>query len=105
MKYLITEGKIKNVISDYIKSKYPVYEVKFDKIGVWLAHDDKRIERNVIKVIIDNSNKQFNYNQLRLMREGMWDDLNNFFSLKLEDYGSEWDLETTQITEVPLSYK
>jgi hypothetical protein len=39
------------------------------------------------------------------MREGMWDDLNNFFSLKLEDYGSEWDLETTQITEVPLSYK
>jgi hypothetical protein len=35
----------------------------------------------------------------------MWDDLNNFFSLKLEDYGSEWDLETTQITEVPLSYK
>lgn len=105
MKLLITEEKLKNIISDYIKSKYPVYEVKFHKQGVWLAHDDKRIERNVIKVIFENSDKQFNYNQLRLMREEMWDDLNNFFSLKMNEYGSEWDLETTQITEVPLLYK
>jgi hypothetical protein len=100
MKYILTESRLNNTIENYLVSNYDyIVSVSFQRRGVWLASEDRRIERTVIVVIVDphkvlqgNLEGEFNgYNSD--IRSNIWRNLNEFFSLGFDEYGSEWDIE------------
>lgn len=100
MKYLITESRINGVIKEYLESKYDyIVSVSFDKKPVWLAGEDRGHDVNIIYVIVDphkilegNINGAFKGYDNDIRRE-IWNDLNSFFSLEFDKYGSDWDIE------------
>jgi hypothetical protein len=99
MKYLITESRYNKVIKQFIESRYDnIVSVSFEDTSVWLASENKSHSRTLIKIIIDphkildgNINGNFiGYN--RNLRIDIWNDLNKLFNLKLDKYGSDWDI-------------
>jgi len=100
MKYLITENKMNDLIERYIKSNFSeVVSVRFYNVNVFLASDDKTIERTDIHVIADTNNVRDGYihqgsiHQAREFKRELWNELNSMFNLGLELYGSKWGLE------------
>ena len=101
MKYLITESKMESSIERFLKSSFSeVVDVKFRKVGVWLASDDREIERNKIQVLIDPQGilkGNFNVSKGHFigydLKKDIWQTVNSMFSLNMEEYGSDWDIE------------
>ena len=103
MKYIITESKMNSSIERFLKSSFSeVVDVKFKKVGVWLASDDREIERNKIQVLIDPQGilkGNFNVNVSKGhfigydLKKDIWQTVNSMFSLNMEEYGSDWDIE------------
>lgn len=101
MKYLITENKMESSIERFLKSSFSeVVDVKFRKVGVWLASDDREIERNKIQVLIDPQGilkGNFNVSKGHFigydLKKDIWQTVNSMFSLNMEEYGSDWDIE------------
>jgi len=101
MKYLITESKMESSIERFLKSSFSeVVDVKFRKVGVWLASDDREIERNKIQVLIDPQGilkGNFNVSKGHFigydLKKEIWQTVNSMFSLNIEKYGSDWDIE------------
>jgi hypothetical protein len=101
MKYLITESKIESTIESFLKSSFDeVVDVKFNKVSRNLAYEGKRIEVSIIEILIDpegilkgnfNPKKgQFVGDDLKIE---IWQTINSMFSLNMEKYASEWDIE------------
>ena len=88
-------------IERFLKKTFDaVVDVKFRKVGVYLAGDDRSIERTQILILIDpegvlkgnfNPNKS-NFVGHDLKRE-IWRTIDTMFSLNVEEYGSDWDIE------------
>jgi len=102
MKYLITESKIESTIESFLKSSFDeVVGVNFKKITRMLAYDDgKIIEVNVIEILIDpegilkgNFNPKKEYYVGEDLKIEIWQTINSMFSLNMEEYASEWDIE------------
>jgi len=101
MKYLITESKINSSIERFLKSTFnDVVDVKFKKVGVWLASEDRRIERTNIQILIDPEGilkGNFKPNKGVLishdLKREIWRTIDSMFGLNMEEYGSEWDVE------------
>ena len=100
MKYLITESRFNNAIEKFLKAKYDsIVSVFFRKSNVWLASEDRSIERTVITVIVDpykilDGNFDGIFKQYdRNIRREIWNDLNTLFTLNVDKYGSDWDIE------------
>jgi hypothetical protein len=102
MKYLITESKIESTIESFLKSSFDeVVGVNFKKITKVLTYDDgKRIEVNVIEILIDpegilkgNFNPKKEYYVGEDLKIEIWQTINSMFSLNMEKYNSEWDIE------------
>jgi len=67
-----------------------------------LASDDREIERNKIQVLIDPQGilkGNFNLNVSKGnfigydLKKDIWQTVNSMFSLNMEEYGSDWDIE------------
>ena len=102
MKYLITESKIESTIESFLKSSFDeVVDVKFNKVSRNLAYDEgKRIEVNIIEILIDpegilkgNFNPKKEYYVGEDLKIEIWQTINSMFSLNMEKYNSEWDIE------------
>ncbi len=99
MKYIITENKIKQTIESFIKNYPDVVSVYFKPHSVWLADDDRSHERTMITVVLDprkalegNTKSEFISHSNKLKWE-IWRDVNTYFGLGFEMYGSDWDIE------------
>jgi hypothetical protein len=97
MKYIITESRINQTIKKYIESNYDnVISVNFRQSSVWLASDNRAHDRTIISVIVDPHNVlgggDVKYDSSNIRRE-LWSDLNTFFSLGFDNYGSDWGIE------------
>jgi hypothetical protein len=100
MKYLITENKINNVIERFIRDSFDeVINVKFVKKKVFLASEDRTIESTEIQMLLDPEGilkGNFNPNKGDWVGDNtkakIWRTLNSMFSLKMEEYGSPWDI-------------
>lgn len=103
MKYILTENKLNSSIEKFILQTFPfVVSVHFVKKGVWLASEDRRIEQTLIKVITDpnkvlEGNVGENNKRFYGLRADIWNSINPLFNLKLEEYGSNWDLNVFMI--------
>jgi len=101
MKYLITESKIESTIESFLRSSFDgVVDVKFKRVGVWLASEDRRIERTNIQILIDPEGiLKGNFKPNKGITVGdnlkiqIWQTINSMFSLNMEEYGSEWDID------------
>jgi hypothetical protein len=102
MKYLITESKIESTIESFLKSSFDeVVDVKFNKVSRNLAYDEgKRIEVNIIEILIDpegilkgNFNPKKEHYVGEDLKIEIWQTINSMFSLNMEKYGSDWDIE------------
>jgi len=101
MKYIITESKMNSSIERFLKSTFDeIVDVKFKKVGVWLASDDRDIEVNKIQVLIDPQGilkGNFNVSKGHFigydLKKDIWRAVNSMFSLNMEKYGSDWDIE------------
>jgi hypothetical protein len=101
MKYLITESKMNSSIERFLKGTFDeVVDVRFKKVGVYLAGDDKTIQRNQIQVLIDPQGilkGNFNVSKGHFigydLKKDIWQTVNSMFSLNMEGYGSDWDIE------------
>ena len=101
MKYLITESKLESYIEKFIKDYFSdVVYVKFKKVKVHLASDDKTIDSTRIQILIDPEgilNGNFNPNKGHWvgddLKRNIWQTVNSMFGLQMEKYGSEWDIE------------
>lgn len=90
-------------IERFLRSSFSeVVDVKFSKVMVWLASDDREIERNKIQVLIDPQGilkGNFNLNVSKGhfigydLKKDIWRTVNSMFSLNMEEYGSDWDIE------------
>ena len=104
MKYLITENKLNNYIEMYLKENFEdVVDVKFVKQTVFLASEDRKIESTEIQILIDpmkvlKGNFQMVRADVSEFRRRVWNDLNYTFGLKIEEYGSPWDIKFFVIT-------
>jgi hypothetical protein len=102
MKYLITESKIESTIESFLRSSFDeVVDVKFKKVGRILGSDEnRRIEVTKIQILIDPEGilkGNFNPNRGHFVGDDLkiqiWQTINSMFSLNMEEYGSEWDIE------------
>ena len=99
MKFLITESRINKTIKQYLESKYDyIVSVSFNQKGVWLASENKAHSVTLITVIVDpykilegNISGSFRGYD-RDIRRNIWNDL-EIFGLRLDEYGSDWDIE------------
>ena len=100
MKYLITESRLNQLIEKYLYKSYDyIVSVSFHDTSVWLANEDRSKDRIIIRVIvdpykildgnIDGTFKQYN----RDIRREIYSNLNSFFGLGFDKYGSDWDIE------------
>jgi hypothetical protein len=111
MKYLITESRLNDSIETYLKENFDnVVDVKFVKKTVFLASEDRTIESTEIQILIDpmkvlKGNFQMVRTDVSEFRRRVWNDLNYTFGLKIEEYGSPWDIKLNmryQITDKQL---
>ena len=101
MKYLITESKMNSSIERFLRSSFSeVVDVKFSRVGVWLASDDREIERTKIQFLIDPEGilkGNFKPNKGHFVGDNLkreiWQTINSMFGLSMEEYGSDWDIE------------
>jgi hypothetical protein len=115
MRLILSENKVKESISEFIKQSFPeVIRVDFTPIKVYLAHDDKSIERIRITVLMDPSgvlegkssltdrNSAFKLYGHTELRRNIWQKVDAFFGLGLSEYGSSWDIEFGVIQAVKI---
>lgn len=105
MKFIITESKVNQTIKKVILDEFSmVKEVRFTNIKVVMASSQgaPTIERTVIWVIFDNSQNQYDRNQLIEIKRNIRSIVDGIFGLDFEKYGSEWDIEFRQIAMVSL---
>jgi hypothetical protein len=104
MKYLLTESRLNDSIETYLKENFDnVVDVKFVKKNVFLASEDRKIESTEIQILIDpmkvlKGNFQMVRADVSEFRRRVWNDLNYTFGLKIEEYGSPWDIKFFVIT-------
>jgi hypothetical protein len=88
-------------IERFLKSTFgEVVDVKFKKVGRILADDGRRIEVNYIQILIDPEGVlkgNFKPNKGAFvghdLKREIWRTIDSMFSLNMEEYGSEWDIE------------
>ena len=101
MKYLITESKLESYIEKFLKDSFSdVVYVKFKKIRTYLASDNISIDAIRIQILIDPEgilNGNFNPNKGHWvgddLKRNIWQTINSMFGLRMEEYGSGWDIE------------
>ena len=100
MKYLITESTLTKVIEKYLYKSYDyIVSVDFHKTSVWLASDNRAHDRTVIRIIIDpykilDGNIDGSFKSYdRDIRRKIWRDIDTYFGLEVDKYGSDWDIE------------
>jgi hypothetical protein len=108
MKYIITKNKIKQTIESFIKNYPDVVSVNFKPHSVWLASDDRSHERTMITVVLDprktfegNTKSEFISSSNKLKWE-IWRDVNTYFGLGFEMYGSDWDIEFFEVVLIKI---
>lgn len=100
MKYIITENKMHEVITNILKSTEPeIVDVDFGTRMVTLTSKTDRneigdrISQTTIKVTIDNTDKHLTPSQYRPIYEGIIRAINSFFSLDVAEYASSYDVQ------------
>ena len=100
MKFIITESKLNNTIESFIRKTYPeVVSVSFNQKNVLSAGQGYRVRSvTLISIIVDphkildgNISGSFQGYD-RDIRRNIRNDL-KIFSLGLDKYGSDWDIE------------
>lgn len=105
MKYMITESKIKDTITNYIMGSFPmVGEVKYLKQTVMLGSSKGTpvIDQTIIRVIFDNQNNEYQRSDLVKISKEMVSKVDGLFGLDSKSYGSEWSWDFRQIALVSL---
>lgn len=115
MRIILSENKVQESIAEFIRQSFPeVIRVNFKPIKVFLAHDDKTIERTRITVLMDpsgvltgegslnNRGSSFNGDMYTGLRRDIWQKVDAFFGLGLSEYGSSWDIEFGVIQAVKI---
>lgn len=115
MRIILSENKVKESIEEFIKQGFPeVVKVNFTPIKVFLASDDRTIERTRITVLMDpsgvltgdghlnNRGSKFNGDMYTGLRRDIWQKVDTFFGLGLSEYGSSWDIEFGVIQAVKI---
>lgn len=107
MKYLITENKMENMIKGYILKNHDVMDVEFGTKRVHLGSGpndkgEENVEQKVIIIYINNIKNTKNYGELKEIKSGVVNSLENLFGIDFESYGSEWDLNVYQVKRVEL---
>ena len=105
MKYIITESKIKDTITNYIMESFPmVGEVKYLKQTVMLGSSKGTpvIEQTIIRVIFDNQNNEYQRSDLLKISKEMVSKVDGLFGLDSKSYGSGWSWDFRQIALVSL---
>ena len=105
MKYMITESKIKDTITNYIMGSFPmVGEVKYLKQTVMLGSSKGTpvIDQTIIRVIFDNQNNEYQRSDLVKISKEMVSKVDGLFGLGSKSYGSEWSWDFRQIALVSL---
>lgn len=97
------------LIEKYIQKLYPeVLKVDFSKKRVYLGSadipvDERSIIRDIIEITINNINKEILPSDLRSLINKIADDIDETFSLNMEDYGSKYDTEFFVATTLELN--
>lgn len=97
------------LIEKYIQKLYPeVLKVDFIKRRVYVANadipeDDRIIIRDIIEITINNINKEILPSDLRTLINKIADDIDETFSLNMEDFNSKYDTEFFVATTLELN--
>lgn len=106
MKYIITENKLNKTIKGYIMEMFPtVHDVYFTTIKKSLGSTEEQptVEETIINIIIDNSENKYQWSDLNEIAKEIVRNVDSFFSLEYEVYGSLWDFRITQLAVVKLN--
>ena len=106
MKYIITEGRMINMIKEYILKNYDVVDVEFDIKRVHLASGPNKkgetsIDQTTIEIYINNIKNTKTFVDLRNIKIGIMFTLEQLFGIDFRTYGSEWDLTFYEVTRKP----
>jgi hypothetical protein len=102
MKYIITESKINSMIKDYILNNYDVMDVDFESKRIHLGSGpnekgETSVVQKVIVIYINNIKNTKKYGELRTIKSGIANSLENLFGIDFRTYGCEWDLNVYQV--------
>ena len=106
MKYIITEGRMNNMIKEYILKNYDVVDVEFDIKRVHLASGPNKkgetsIDQTTIEIYINNIKNTKTFVDLQNIKTGIMFNLEQLFGIDFRTYGSEWDLTFYEVTRKP----
>ena len=106
MKYIITEGRMNNMIKEYILKNYDVVDVEFDIKRVHLASGPNKkgetsIDQTTIEIYINNIKNTKTFVDLRNIKISIMFNLEQLFGIDFRTYGSEWDLTFYEVTRKP----
>lgn len=105
MRYIITESKIKDTITNYIMESFPmVGDIKYFKQTVLLGSSPGNpiIDQTIIRVIFNNQNNEYQRQDLIKLRNEIVSKVDGLFGLDSNSYGSEWSWDFRQIALVSL---
>ena len=106
MKYIITEGRMINMIKEYILKNYDVVDVVFDIKRVHLASGPNKkgetsVVQTTIEIYINNIKNTKTFIDLRNIKISIMFTLEQLFGIDFRTYGSEWDLTFYEVTRKP----
>lgn len=106
MKYIITEGRMINMIKEYILKNYDVVDVVFDIKRVHLASGPNKkgetsVVQTTIEIYINNIKNTKTFVDLQNIKTGIMFNLEQLFGIDFRTYGSEWDLTFYEVTRKP----
>lgn len=106
MKYIITEGRMNNMIKEYILKNYDVVDVVFDIKRVHLASGPNKkgetsVVQTTIEIYINNIKNTKTFVDLQNIKTGIMFNLEQLFGIDFRTYGSEWDLTFYEVTRKP----
>ena len=106
MKYIITEGRMINMIKEYILKNYDVVDVVFDIKRVHLASGPNKkgetsVVQTTIEIYINNIKNTKTFVDLQNIKTGIMFNLEQLFGIDFRTYGSKWDLTFYEVTRKP----
>lgn len=103
MKYIITEGRMNNMIKEYILKNYDVVDVEFGIKRVHLGSGPNKkgetsIDQTTIEIYINNIKNTKTFIDLRNIKISIMFTLEQLFGIDFRTYGSEWNLTFYEVT-------
>jgi len=98
----MTEGKLENLIKNYLIKNSDILEVNFDTIRVHLGSGpNKKGETSLVQkqiiIYINNTKNTKTYRELKEIKTSIKNALEGLFNFNFDGYGSEWSLVVYQV--------